>query len=281
MLQLNNICFGYSDKLLFKDLSLKIREDEITIITGANGSGKTTLSLILAGILKPLHGEVFIDGISSGEGEEFEEKRKNVGIVFANPDNQFITNSVERELAFGLENMGIEREVIIDRVEESIERFSLQKLRFRSPYKLSGGEKQKVAIASIVVLKPKYIIFDDPMVYLDPDSRRMIREDIDELKKDISIIHISQFPSDIIKGNVVYEMKQGNLNGPLNIKQFFRSGTFRTPAVRFLNGLCKAGIYTRPDIPTECVLSNIIEEKKGQRKSFHSSITGKHVKKDK
>jgi energy-coupling factor transport system ATP-binding protein len=281
MIELMDVCFGYGKKILFNDLCLKIQEGETTIITGANGSGKTTLALILAGIMKPLDGEIIIDGISSGEGEKFEEKRKNVGIVFANPDNQFITNSVERELAFGLENMGIQRKEIVERVERSIEEFSLEKLRFRSPYSLSGGEKQKVAIASIVVLKPKYIIFDDPLVYLDPASRRMIRKDIDELRKDISIIHISQFPFDIIKGDTVYGMKDGIITGPLDKQEFFRERTFRTPAVEFLNGLCKAGIYTRSDIPTEYVLSNIIEEKKGQRKSSHSSISGKHAGKDK
>lgn len=262
MLELKNICFGYGNSLLFENLCLKIAEGETIVITGANGSGKTTLALIMAGILRPIEGQVIVDGVSNEQVSRFEEKRKNVGIVFANPENQFITNSVEREIAFGLENLGVKREEMVERVEESIVRFSLEKVRTRSPYKLSGGEKQKVAIASIVVLKPKYIIFDDPMAYLDPIGRRMIREVIERLRKNVSIIHISQFPCDIVKGDAVYEMKKGNLNGPLNTEEFFGKAPFRTPTIRFLNGLIKAGIFTDTGIPTEYVISDIIEKKK-------------------
>ncbi len=262
MIELQNVSFGYEEKPLLRDLSIRINDGELVTLTGPNGSGKTTLALLLAGILQPQEGEAMIDGIKSSKPKEFEAKRRDVGIVFENPDNQFITTSVERELAFGLENVGIQREEIRKRVEESLKRFSLEDLRFRSPHTLSGGEKQKVAIASILILAPRYLIFDEPTIYLDPPSRRTVLEIVQSLKGTISIIFISQFPSEIIVGDKIYFLTEGILEGPIRKEEILRKNLFKIPLLSFLHVLHEEGIYEETDIPEPDALCDAIEKHK-------------------
>ncbi len=266
MIELQNVCFGYEGNVFLRDLDLKLAEGELLTLTGPNGSGKTTLALLIAGILKPQKGEVVIDGVSSSDSDVFEEKRRSVGIIFENPDNQFITTSVERELAFGLENIGLERKEMRRRVEENIEKFSLEDLRFRSPHTLSGGEKQKVAIASILILKPRHLILDEPTSFLDPLSRRMVIEVVNNLRGSISIIFISQFPSEILMGDRIYSLGNGILNGPIKKEEFFRKKDFQIPSLRFLNVLKDNQIFNSTDIPEPELLCNVIESFKKNRK---------------
>ncbi|TES91011.1 MAG: ATP-binding cassette domain-containing protein [Candidatus Cloacimonadota bacterium] len=262
MLELLNVSFGFGEKEVLKNLSLRIKDGEFVTLTGPNGSGKTTLALLLAGILKPQIGEVIIEGVKNNDSEGFEEKRRSVGIVFENPDNQFITTSVERELAFGLENIGIKREEIRKRVEETLKRFSIGALRFRPPHTLSGGEKQKVAIASILILNPKYLILDEPTIYLDPTSREIVLEVVDNLRGNISIILISQFPNEILMGDKIYFLTDGILEGPFEKESAIRKGVFQIPSLVFLNVLEKRRLYDAPNIPDPEVLCDEIEVRK-------------------
>lgn len=257
MIELKNVSFGYNRRALLSNVSLTIESNGFITITGANGSGKTTLALLLAGILKPVSGKVIIDGVESSDTRNFERERRKVGIVFENPDNQFITTSVERELAFGLENIGMETKEMRKIVEETLKRFSLEHLRFRSPHTLSGGEKQKVAIASILILKPKYIIFDEPTTYLDPPSRKMVIEMILSLKETISIILISHFPEEIILGDKIYSLKDCSL-AHKNRKEIFLS-------LKFLNFLNRKALFQYTHLPEPGELCDTIESFKRKK----------------
>jgi len=263
VIELEDISFGYTSNPILRNISLKIDNNELISLTGPNGSGKTTLALLLAGILEPQGGEVVIDSIRSNEYERFEEKRKDIGIVFENPDNQFITTSVERELAFGLENMGVEREEMKRRVEESIKRFSLEELRFRAPHTLSGGEKQKVAIASILIFNPRYLILDEPTAFLDPCSRRMVLDLIQNLKGTISILLISHFPEEIMLGDTIYFLRDGKLD-----KQEREKVVLRSQSLDFLHFLNERGIsqYLYPPEPEMlCDTIEAFKKKKSTR----------------
>ncbi len=274
MLELRNVSFSYGKEDVLKNINMKINDGEFISLTGPNGSGKSTLALLLLGILKAQTGEIIIDGVKSSDAEKFEEKRRSIGVVFQNPDNQFITTSVERELAFGLENMGIKREGIIERVEEALERFSLKNLRYRSPHTLSGGEKQKVAIASILILNPRYIILDEPSSFLDPSSREVIQDVIQQLRGDITVVFISQFPEEILMGEKIYFLMKGFLEGPFRDEEVLRKRIFKAPYLCFLDALNDRGIYQKANVPEPESLCDAIEayKKISHRKAQKNNI---------
>jgi energy-coupling factor transporter ATP-binding protein EcfA2 len=265
MITLENICFSYGEKTVFTNLSLRVKEGNSVCITGPNGSGKTTLSLLLSGIIQPITGTLEIDSVTYTEEKEFDEARRKVGIVFENPDNQFITTSVERELAFGLENLGMKRDEIRERVEQFITRFSLGELRYRSPHTLSGGEKQKVALASILIANPKYLILDEPTVFLDPLSRAIFNDAIEDLRGNITTILISQFIDEVLLGDEIFLLEKYKLEGPLKKEDIFQRDEFQYHTIKFLNTIKKEGIYERYEIPTVEKLCNAIEGKLSKR----------------
>jgi len=259
ILELDNVSFSYDEKPLLNSITAKINSGEFAAITGANGSGKTTLALLLAGILKPSSGKVLLDGVKSDDTEDFENQRVNVGIVFENPDNQFITTSVERELAFGLENAGVKTEEIKRKVEETLVKFHLKHLRFRSPHTLSGGEKQKVAIASILILKPEHLILDEPTTYLDPKSRAEIFDVILDLKERISVTLITHFPEEKLLVDTIYLLEKGRLEkkskGEINLI---------SESLDFLRELRNKGMHSYEFPPTPEVLCHAIESAKSK-----------------
>jgi energy-coupling factor transport system ATP-binding protein len=259
MIELTHIGFSYGKKRALNDCSLTIGDGEITAITGENGSGKTTLGLLLAGMLSFQEGHIVVDGKDMGNGSTVEGFRRSIGIVFENPDNQFITTSVERELAFGLENLGVEPDNIRDRVENTIERFSLGAIRERQPHSLSGGEKQSVSIAATLIARPRYLILDEPTIFLDPVSREAVREIICSIKGEVTIIFISQFPSEILLADTIYELRDGCVRGPFDRASMFK--LFRTydPTIQFLQTLRDLGIFKGDTIPEIEALCAMIE----------------------
>ncbi len=179
MIEIKNVTFGYKkDNNVIKNLNLSLNKGEWISIIGHNGSGKSTLSKLLIGIQNPSEGEIIIDGIKLSD-ETVKDIRKKIGIVFQNPDNQFVGGTVKHDIAFGLENRCVEVEQMHKIIDETSQLVHMDKLLEREPHNLSGGQKQRVAIASILALNTDYIIFDEATSMLDPEGV----EDISKLIK--------------------------------------------------------------------------------------------------
>jgi energy-coupling factor transport system ATP-binding protein len=196
-----------------RSVSAVFRPDESVAIVGPNGSGKSTLALCLNGLLQPSGGRVLVDGLDVAEQSKRSEIRRLVGMVFQNPDNQIISTTVEREIAFGLENLAVPADELRQRVEQVLEQFHLLPFRDRPPHLLSGGEKQRLSIAAVLAMRPRYLILDEPTSLLDPVSQREVGELIDRLHRtgEVAVVHITQFPEEAARAQRVLVLHRGEL----------------------------------------------------------------------
>ena len=231
MIKVQNMSFSYELRdgqslQALKGISLEIREAESVAIIGSNGSGKSTLALCLNGLLIPQSGQVRVDGLEVRPGKDLEEIRRRVGMIFQNPDNQIISTTVEREIAFGLENLAYPQEQLRARVEEILEQFHLVPFRHRPPHMLSGGEKQRLSIAAVLAMRPSYLILDEPTSLLDPLSRMEVRQLLTRLRdrEKVTVVHITQFPEEAAQAQRVLVLHGGELvmEGPP--QEVFRQG---------------------------------------------------------
>jgi energy-coupling factor transport system ATP-binding protein len=194
IIRLENITFAYDGKNrnAVENITFQVNSGEWIALVGHNGSGKSTLAKLIVGLLQPSLGEIWVENIKLDEDSVW-DIRKRVGIVFQNPDNQFVGTTVEDDVAFGLENAGIPRNEMIKRVKESIEKVSMQAYLNHEPHQLSGGQKQRVAIAGILALQPEVIILDEATSMLDPKGKQEVLSIIKELKlnKRMTIISIT------------------------------------------------------------------------------------------
>ena len=236
MIELKGVSYQYpveGDRVLLAldDINLKFKEREFVAIIGPNGSGKTTLGRLLNALLLPTSGKIWVDDLDTTDKNSQKSIRLKVGMVFQNPDNQIISTSVEREIAFGLENLALNYDEMKNRVEWALKTFHLKDLKKNLPHKLSGGEKQRVTLASVLAMKPKYLILDEPTSLLDPNGKDQINALIEQLSKEITLIHITQFPEEALFADRILVMDQGRiiLDGtPLevfeNIQKFKKIG---------------------------------------------------------
>ncbi|MBC8183961.1 ATP-binding cassette domain-containing protein [candidate division KSB1 bacterium] len=225
MINISNISYSYdtNQKKPIKaldEINLQFREGEFIALMGHNSSGKTTLARTLNGLIQPQSGEVSIDELSTTNPQDIIPIRRKVGMVFQNPDNQIITTSVEREVAFGLENLGVKTEMMHQVVTAILERFNLTKYRKHPPHLLSGGEKQRLALASVLAMNPKYLVLDEPTSMLDPQGRHDLLNLLAEIKADnaekkttdqITIIFITQFPEEALYADRLIVMEKGKV----------------------------------------------------------------------
>jgi len=224
MISCRNVCVEYrldETNILsaLRNVSFDVNESEFVAVIGPNGSGKSTLALCLSGLLQPTSGEIFIDNSPIEVpllGIDSRAIHTIVGIVFQNPDDQIIASSVEREIAFALENRGIPREEMKCRVNDIINRFSLDNMRERQPDCLSGGQKQKLAIASVLVSNPKFLILDEPTSFLDDSDRRMLIQLLNsEFQKPartgFTVLLITQFSREAARCGRVVVMNRGEI----------------------------------------------------------------------
>lgn len=210
-IEFNNVSFKYSkDNELLKDLSFSIEEGEYVCLLGHNGCGKSTLARLSLGLLTADSGEIKINGMQLNE-ENINKIRENVGIVFQNPDNQFIGVTVKDDIAFGLENRCIE----VNEMEKTIEEYSklvgMEKFLERNPEDLSGGQKQRVAIASVLAFKPNIIIFDEATSMLDPKGVNEVFETIRSLIGKKTIVSITHNLNEAIYANRVIILDEGKI----------------------------------------------------------------------
>ena len=192
VVKLSHIDFRYygSEVNSLTDVSLEIKEGEWVAIIGPNGSGKSTLAKIMNGLLVPAAGQVTIKDLTIDE-ETVWEARRSVGMVFQNPDNQFVGSTVEDDVAFGLENNGVPRQAMITRIEEALAEVRMSEFKGKEPARLSGGQKQRVALASILALRPDIIILDEATSMLDPNGRQEVIAAIRKIKERFNLTVIS------------------------------------------------------------------------------------------
>ncbi len=201
-IKIENLTFSYpeddgSDDVVLDGLSLEIERGSLVAVLGHNGSGKSTLAKLLNLVLTPTSGKITIDGLEITKPglteDELFENRRNVGMVFQNPDNQLVATIVEEDVAFGPENLGVEPSEIRKRVDDALATVGMREFARHSPHQLSGGQKQRIAIAGIIAMMPKCIIFDESTAMLDPSGRREVMETIIRLNREhgITVLHIT------------------------------------------------------------------------------------------
>ena len=213
-IQLKQITFQYNgnEQPALKNVSLDVHKGEWIAIIGPNGSGKSTLAKIINGLLVPQEGEVWVNQQLLNE-ETVWEARRAVGMVFQNPDNQFVGSTVEDDVAFGLENNGVSREEMIVRIDEALEQVRISQFKKKEPARLSGGQKQRVALASVLALRPDIIILDEATAMLDPIGRHEVIRAVRELKEKFNLTVIS-ITHDINEANLadrIFVMNKGVL----------------------------------------------------------------------
>ena len=206
-----------NDAQALSDVSLNVKEGEYIAVLGHNGSGKSTLAKLLNLILIPTSGKIFIDGVDVSSEKlsdnDVFEVRKNIGMVFQNPDNQIVATVVEEDVAFGVENLGLPREEIRRRVDEALNVVGMTKYSRHAPHKLSGGQKQRVAIAGIIAMKPRVIIFDESTAMLDPYGRKAVIEIMERLNREenITVINITHYMEEAARADRVIVINDGKL----------------------------------------------------------------------
>ncbi len=201
-----------------RDIDLEIRPGEFVALMGLNGSGKSTLARVCNGLVAPTRGRVVIDGfeLTADNRKHVPDIRRRVGMVFQNPDNQLVSTTVEREIAFGLENLGVAPAEMRRRVETVLKTFHLMDYRHHPPHRLSGGEKQRVALAAIMVMQPAYLILDEPTSLLDYQHQKRLMETILAMHQDKknlphTILHITQFPHEALLATRLIILHNGQI----------------------------------------------------------------------
>ena len=202
MISINNISFAYKDKKVFDNFSLNISDGEFVSVIGKNGSGKSTLVKLFNGLLIPKSGDIIVNGIKTSDSEKIFDLRRSISVVFQNPDNQLVSAVVEDEIAFGAENIGLPPEEIKSRVDRLLQDFGLSHKIGTSVAHLSGGEKQRLAIASSLITKPDIIVFDEADSMLDPESKRDFTEIVKKLNlSGMTVIMITQDMEEALTAN--------------------------------------------------------------------------------
>jgi energy-coupling factor transport system ATP-binding protein len=215
LLVIDQVNFSYPqspDELILKQISLTIDDGEFVTIIGHNGSGKSTLSKHINGLLIPTDGDVWIDGLNTKQEDKIWNIRQRVGMVFQNPDNQFVAPTVFDDVAFGLENMGIPRDEMLRRIPQALEQVSMSAFKDREPHRLSGGQKQRVAIAGVLAMKPRMIVLDESTAMLDPIGRKEVLSVVRSLHKEgITVINITHYLEEALFSDRVIVMNDGEI----------------------------------------------------------------------
>ncbi len=200
------------DKVALDGLNFTIDAGEFVAIIGTNGSGKSTLAKHFNALLLPTDGKIFVDGLDTAREENLWRVRENVGMVFQNPDSEIVAAIVEDDVAFGLENLGIEPEKIRERVDLALDDVNMSDYKKFAPSKLSGGQKQRIAIAGVIAMRTKIIVFDEPTAMLDPQGRREILEMVKRLHaQGKTIIYITHFMEEAAAAQRILLMDGGRI----------------------------------------------------------------------
>ncbi|MDU6293026.1 energy-coupling factor ABC transporter ATP-binding protein [Streptococcus sp. 959] len=225
IIDVKNLSFRYKESQEYydvKDNTFHVKRGEWLSIVGHNGSGKSTTVRLIDGLLEAESGEIVIDGQRLTE-ENVWNIRRQIGMVFQNPDNQFVGATVEDDVAFGLENQGLSRQEMKKRVEEALALVGMLEFKKREPARLSGGQKQRVAIAGVVALRPAILILDEATSMLDPEGRRELIETVQGIRKDydMTVISITHDLEEVAMSDRVLVMKKGSIESTSSPRELF------------------------------------------------------------
>ena len=225
IIDVKNLSFRYKESQEYydvKDITFHVKRGEWLSIVGHNGSGKSTTVRLIDGLLEAESGEIVINGQQLTE-ENVWSIRRQIGMVFQNPDNQFVGATVEDDVAFGLENQGLSRQEMKKRVEEALALVGMLDFKKREPARLSGGQKQRVAIAGVVALRPAILILDEATSMLDPEGRRELIETVKGIRKDydMTVISITHDLEEVAMSDRVLVMKKGGIESTSSPRELF------------------------------------------------------------
>ena len=218
-IELEKVCFSYTreqgelDEAALDEVTLSISSGEFVAIVGHNGSGKSTLAKHLNGLLIPTDGDVWVAGMNTKDEQYLWDIRQTVGMVFQNPDNQIVAATVEEDVAFGPENLGLDPQLIRARVDEALAIVDMSEYAKAAPHNLSGGQKQRVAIAGVIAMRPRCLVLDEPTAMLDPVGRREVLDTVRRLNEEdgITVVLITHFMDEAVQAGRVVVMDAGKL----------------------------------------------------------------------
>ena len=269
MIELRNVgvTFPVAGRPSLDGVTLSIADGETVALAGPSGSGKTSLLRLLNALLLPTAGTVTVDGMDTRDDASLWEIRRRVGLVFQNPDDQIVSTTVERELAFGMENLGIDRGEMRSRIEALLPMLGLEQLRDRPPHRLSGGEKQRVAVAAVLAMRPRHLLLDEPTSLLDARGRADLWRLLAGLRAqdERTLIHVTQFPEEIVRADRVIVLVEGRVVFDAPPRDLFAAGSGAErwglrppPAVRLAGMLRAAGRRIPKDTLTMDELVNAL-----------------------
>ena len=208
-----------------KNVSFEVEEGEFVAVLGSNGRGKSTLAKLINALFVPTEGAVYVNGIDTRDEKRVWDVRSTCGMVFQNPDNQLVATIVEEDVAFGLENMGVEPGEIRRRVDEALEIVGMSEYAGSAPHMLSGGQKQRVAIAGVLAMKPRVIVFDESTAMLDPVGRKEVLKVVRRLNNEegITILWITHFMEEAAQADRILVIGDGELKMSGTPKEVFRN----------------------------------------------------------
>ena len=216
IIDIKNLSFVYdgTDREVLKNINLQIDEGDFVAVLGHNGSGKSTLANCINAIYEPTEGEVLVSGLSTKDDsdENLLEIRKTVGSVFQNPDNQLITTVVEEDVAFALENLGVDPVEMRKRVDEALEKVDMSAFAKHATHQLSGGQKQRIAIAGILAMRPRILVLDEPTAMLDPKGRKEVLKVLHELNSEgITVVLITHYMNEAAQAKRIVVINEGSI----------------------------------------------------------------------
>lgn len=225
IIEVRNLKYKYdseSENYTLNDVSFQVKKGEWLSIVGHNGSGKSTSVRLIDGLLEAESGDIIISG-DKLTAENVWEKRRQIGMVFQNPDNQFVGATVEDDVAFGLENQGLAYDLMVERVQQALELVGMQDFKEREPARLSGGQKQRVAVAGVVALRPDIIILDEATSMLDPEGRLDLIQTVKKIKdsNQLTVISITHDLDEIALSDRVLVMKEGQVESTATPRELF------------------------------------------------------------
>ena len=225
IIDVKNLSFRYKESQEYydvKDITFHVKRGEWLSIVGHNGSGKSTTVRLIDGLLEAESGDIVIDDQQLNE-ENVWNIRRQIGMVFQNPDNQFVGATVEDDVVFGLENQGLSRQEMKKRVDEALDLVGMLDFKKREPARLSGGQKQRVAIAGVVALRPAILILDEATSMLDPEGRRELIDTVKGIRKDydMTVISITHDLEEVAMSDRVLVMKRGEIESTSSPRELF------------------------------------------------------------